>query len=486
MLFDELEPYQQSAVDFCLNVKTAALFLEQGTGKTWVTLGVVEQLLTDTFSGLIIVPLTNIDSTWHSLIERKLPQVRLFREWDGYLKAPCPKLLLVHYEKLPSIIDRAKKRHWSLIVYDESQRLKSRGTRQSRNARMLRNQAPYKLILSGTPIERQPSDLWAQFRFLAPEVFGERWQEFEDQFLVPIEAEIEGRPGSLRYKRAVMMARIRAKKRPFDFDKLPLLLEMTAPYSLRLTKASLDLPELVVRKVKIELEPRQRQLYDALERDYVVSINARLGPGKSRVIAPLKVTLLTKLHQMTGGYVFDDNGDVKLVGRSKLRRTIELVRLSSKPVVVFCRYLAEVTAIVDRLSRKGYDVATLTGRTKRSHRGQMIEAFQRAQYDVLVCQIKTGGVGIDLFKSSNAIIYSTPYSFIDFEQALSRLHRRGQKKKVTIYWLIAENTVDTVIYKAISKKQDMNTRVLDEYMKEKHDGTSPEGRVQVRRSQPRR
>jgi SNF2 family DNA or RNA helicase len=126
------------------------------------------------------------------------------------------------------------------------------------------------------------------------------------------------------------------------------------------------------------------------------------------------------------------------------------------PIVVFCKYLEEIKIVADELSH--LKVAVLNGQTR--NRSKMIEDFQAGLYDVIICQIKTGGVGIDLYSSCNAIFYSLTYSFIDYEQALARVHRYGQTRDVKIYLVYAKNTIDEAIYEAILSKKSISDTVL--------------------------
>jgi SNF2 family DNA or RNA helicase len=353
---------------------------------------------------------------------------------------------------LPPLIKKVSKMfQWHLIVYDESQRLKDRASITSRVAAKLRDAGVYKLILSGTPIEHQPADLWPQFRFLAPDVFGTRYKDFVDVYFEPppqfdFTKHRRGSPGFMRQMLAYQIAN---RKRKFNLDMLTQFVDLIRPHTLRVTKADvLDLPPVEYIDVPVDLVGRQRRIYDELK-DHMVS---ELGPA--RVTAPLKITQIAKLQQVCGGFLFDDDEQVHQVGRAKLRAVSRIVEAESGPIVIFCRYIEEVNAIARELSIDPSNrIATFTGRTNKRDRPAVIDAFQLGQLDVLICQVRTGGVGIDLFKSCVAIFYSTTYSFIDFEQAVSRIHRRGQTRACKVFLVFARNTVDEVIYSALGKKR---------------------------------
>lgn len=456
-LWQMLDDYQQDAVEFAIKAKTAALFFEQGTGKTWIATAVAQRLTElERLSALFVVPLTNIDTSWQATLGAQLPGVTVCRDLKEFRAANGHRILLTHYGGLPRILKHVAKMPWTLIMYDESQRLKNRSTGQSRHASKLRDAALYKLILSGTPIESSPQDLWAQFRFLNPNVFGARWKDFEDEYFEPINIDLNKyQRGTMAYERAFRALMIAKNKRPFRQDKLPQLLSLIKPFSCRVTKEVLSLPPLTFVEHHVKLRGQHRVMYDELEQDLVSELASR-----RYVTAPLKITKIAKLHQMCGGFVFDDEGQCFEVGRTKLRRLLHIARKEATPFVVFCRYLQEVEAISEALKVEGFTTGCLVGGVKRADRTTLINRFQSGKLDVLIAQVRTGGVGVDLFRACVAVFYSTTYSFVDFEQAVARVHRRGQKKPVRIHLIMASNTIDEEVYSAIWSKRKVSDTVL--------------------------
>lgn len=443
MIADRLDPYQTEAVDFILSREAAALFYEQGTGKTWVTAGVIERLPPDS-RVLLIVPLANVETTWVRMMAEL--DVDVHRTWESYARTRrcvCarPQVLLVHYEALSGFIKRARIVRWSLIAYDESQRLKARGSKYSRTAARFKY-ADRRLILSGTPIEQHTIDLFGQFRFLDKNLLGS-WTRFDEKWLM--------KTGYMGYKR---------KMRP---GLVPRFLKLIAPYIRRVTKEEvLDLPPLKLRDVPVTMYGRQAELYDTMERDSLVVINDKTVP------AELKITQLVRLSQICGGFITTGyvtrrtkRGTIRRVspitesiGQAKLRKVKGILTREvspTNPVVIFCRARHEIADLVRACS--GWRVAEFHGKVKRKERVRILRAFQRGKYDVLVCQVRTGGVGVDLYRSHTGIVYSTTFSYIDYDQMLARLHRRGQLHPVTIYRVFCQKTVDEDIMTAVQQKK---------------------------------
>lgn len=448
MLADKLYDYQTVAVNFCFEREGSAVFCEQGTGKTYITAGLIEKILHPTFLGLLIVPLANIETTWVRTL-KLVKGVKVLRTWEGYkkYKGTRPIILLLHYEGVRKLIKKMRKVPWDLIVYDESQRLKGRGSKQSRDA----NRFVYghrRVVLSGTPIEQSPQDLWGQFRFALPEVFGTRFEDFKDEWLKET--------GYMGYKLK------------FRFEKLPQFLKLIEPHIHRVRKDEvLDLPPLTYHHVKVDLLGEQRRVYESLRDESTCDV------AGGTVTCDMEITKLIRLQQVTGGFIRLDptederrladeqdrrpKGRIVHVGRAKLRKLRAILRRVERPVVIFCKQRHELAQIVK--SCEGERVGIISGKTKKT-RTQTVEAFQRGEIDILACQIKAGGVGLDLQVACTCIIYSATFSFIDFDQGVCRLHRNGQSKPVRVFLISANNTVDTDIYEALLSKRKVTETVL--------------------------
>lgn len=438
----KLDPRQREALDWLWPLEGAGLFGEQGVGKTWIALALIERMLVgdaQPFSGLVVAPLTNLKSTWLALLQRLIPLLTVVHTLDEFKKASPPRLLLVHYEGLRPIIKRVKRLTWSLVVFDESHRLNKRSSIQSRCARFLRRQ-PKRLALSGTPLEQSPQDVWAQMRFIDPDVFGESWTDFDEEYLKP--------DGFMGYKRK------------FRREKMEQFLTAVRPCCLRI-----DLSEIADVKSKLHVElfdlfGEQERVYRELDRDMVTRFNGE------RAKTPLRITTLVRLQQITGGHLTLDNGETVVVGQAKMRRLRRLVEGPLQtPFVVFCRYKPEILAVHAQLLQyypRGEILwgATGAGKDKAQVRAALNLRFQSGELDFLVCQARTGGVGVDLYRAKHAVLYSMGFSYIDYTQARARLIRRGQLEEVELFFLAARDTIDEDILLAIEKKTTVSKIVL--------------------------
>ena len=457
-MYEKLWHYQKPAADLALSQPATALFFDQGTGKTFVTCGVIDKLVASdlrNFKALLVVPGSTIKPKdgWQDLLGR-LP-IRTYTTWESFNIASCPKVLLLSYEgfcpkrtkknptKSTRFIKKLVEFKWSLVVFDESQKLKARGSRQSRAAGRIKY-SKKRLILTGTPFDdllNNPQEVWSQWRFLDPDCFGKKWIDFDERFLM--------RTGWKGYKREF---------KPGAKNKV---LDMIAPYCVRVSRDVLGLKPLRYFRCPIKLKGEELRIYKEMEDDLVAQLR-----GRSIASAELTIVRNIRLHQVCGGFIKDDDEATVPVGTTKLRRLMRLLKKVPRPVVVFCRFLNEVDAIAEAVSSGNDRVAIITGKTRKT-RTETINAFQRGKIDVLISQIRTGGVGINLYRSHTGIFFSTTYSSIDFDQAVSRLHRAGQKEEVKIYLLLAENSIDEDIFHAVLYKRSVSEIVLSRFTRQR-------------------
>ena len=444
--YPKLHEKQTEAVEFILEEKKIALFFGMGTGKTFISARTIEALADESFSGLQVVLLANIESTWVPVLQR-ITGLNLCRTWEEFKAAPCPRLLLLHYEAMPPLDYQLTSTEWTYASFDESQRLKDRGSLASRIAGRIK-WCKYRVILTGTPfddIKKDPQQLWAQFRFLRPKLFGDPhardkgWSIFDAEYL---------------YRTGYM-----GKQRKFRQDKLDEFIEKLSPFSKWLNLRDVrDMPSPRIIRKPFNLLGKSSRIYRELEKDLVSQISK-----DKRLKTDLTITRDAKMHQLCSGFVMSGNKrektfEVHKTGTTKIKRLRLLLWKVPTPVVIFCRYDPAIEMLVKEAHRETDRVAVICGKN-RATREQVKADFQAGKIDVLVCQLKSGGTGIDLFAAHVCIFFSMNWSYIDFHQAISRLDRPGQMLRVKVYLLYARNTIDEDTYAAAIKKEDVSKYV---------------------------
>ena len=477
MLSLKLWPEQQAVYNFTVERDETALFCEQRTGKTFITLAVLKKLAgsainLDTgkgndFCGLLVSLLTNRDSTWLDGLTQHLPWLNVTSDWEEFKKLPCPRLLLLHYEDFTKYISRlAKYKKFNWCVFDEAQRLSARGNKASRGAKRM-SWVRRKMVLTGTPQEVKETDYFGIFRFLAPSVFGESWDRFEKRYMEwPIPRGMDrAKPGTALWEKKLMELRILKKKAIFREDMRQDFIDCLKPYCIRVTKEDVGIKEAVVHKVLVDMSHEQRRCYNEMLEQSFTYLPSRTRTTKHRrVLAGLEITNIAKRRQLASGFVYDDYNCLHHLGDEKLKETLRLVSQLKKPIVIFTAFRPDNDLVYETLVAEGYDVVQVNGSTKKKLRPQIWRDFQKARYDIAVVQTKTGGVGVDLWKATNAIVYSMTHSFRDWDQAKARLDSKAKERPSEFYVLCSRNTIDEDLFDLVIVKR-FNTELTLKHLK---------------------
>lgn len=463
-LFERLLPKQKLAVSAAVSQDGYALFLAQRTGKTWVTCGVMEKL--DAQEVLIVGPKTNLVSTWQKTVQNLLPHYSVFFNFDDYLifrkewekawgDTPCHAVLLLNYEAInPKLLKRLRKRKWTLIAYDEAQRLKKRTSTASKNAAKLSSCAEHRLALTGTPQDKHALDLWAIFRFVDPTLLHGDWKVFEEEYIRDmtrgLKLALKEAKGMVQRKKILLQMRIIQGKPKFKPGMERRFFRRIEGHSMSLTKKDAGITPAKITYVPVHLFGKQRRAYDQLENTMVVDV------GKLTLTTALKITRNVKLQQITGGYIKDEDGRVRLIGDAKLRKFELLIKKLKPPVAIFAKHTYEIEMILEVLADYSDKVGVVWGRVKdgkvKKPRTATINAFQNGELDYVVCQQRTGGVGVDLFKSRLGIVFSMGHSWIDYDQMMSRLDFLNQEERAEFFLLFCLETIDADIITALEEK----------------------------------
>ena len=308
----------------------------------------------------------------------------------------------------------------------------------------LGDKARYKLILSGTPVQNEAVDLWSQYRFLDPKVFGTNFYAFRNRYAIM---------GGFDRRQIVGYK---------DLDKL---IQKEHSIAYRVTKEeALDLPEQMFLTQYITLEGKDRDLYNRIKRDSF----AELENG-GIITAPTVLTKLLRLQQFTGGFIQADEGTKpEFVFKGKINALEDIlddyVISTGKKLVVFCRFRAEIDLISASLKKKKIRFASIYGDVKIEDRGAIVDDFQRnPETKVFLAQIDTAGLGITLTAADTCVYYSENFNYAAYSQSLARIHRIGQKNRCAYIHLVVEHSIDETILKALAKKEDLAKTVVDDW-----------------------
>lgn len=371
---------------------------------------------------------------------------------DDLTRFPGPhlKVAVINYESTwrDGIFEALQKYEADLIIADESQRIKTHDAAQSKAMHILGDAAPYKLILSGTPVQNEAVDLYSQYRFLDPTVFGTNFYTFRNRY-----CEMGG------FNRRQIVA----------YRDLDVLIRKEYSVAYRITKAeALDLPEQTFEDRVVSLAPKDMNTYNQLRRNSFTE----LANGQT-ITATTVLTKLLRLQQFTGGFLPSDDSSVpQLVSRAKLDALEDILRdyvvEARKKLVIFARFIPEVHEI-ERLAGKILKPArmqyvSIYGEIPKEKRGPIVDQFQAdPATTVFIGQIDTAGTGITLTAADTVVYYSVNFNFATYSQSLSRIHRISQRNKCLYIHLLAEKTIDSLILKALRKKEDLAKTIVDDW-----------------------
>jgi len=468
------EPFEHQKRGYLIakSLPNCGLFFDPGLGKTLVAMAVIARRACDAEVNrvLIVAPLSVL-AVWeeqfeehaffscdydlylldHNKVEdrnkvlRQLTKSRspnnLFPTASGDTKL---EVVVTNYDSLVKMEDDIRKWKPDMIVADESQAIKNRKALRTKCMWRLGKLASYKLILTGTPITETPLDFWAQYKFLDPNVFGKRYKDFESQYAVM------GGFGGFQVKK---------------YKNLKQLARQAYSIGYRVAKEdAIDLPPTTDMVRYCYLKKESWKIYQEMEKERLIKF---LGGSSSD--APIVLTALLRMQQITGGFLKREDDTYVETGREKLDTLKEVLDEfpKGKKIVIFARFTPEIKAIKEVVKETGRSVEELSGEVKVKSRKSLRNRFQNQDDpEVLVVQIAAGGVGIDLFAADTAIFYSHDPSFSKTLQAKGRLDRVGQSgEKVTFIHLLARGTIDETIYQALQEKRDLFELVMDKYIK---------------------
>lgn len=489
------QPYkhQVKALKKSLKLKQCALLMEPRTGKTKVAIDYLSALaMAGKLDRAVIVAPARVLDVWVEEFHVHCPVRFHLTVWDAEARTgtetvkgktntfmvPPPKVnaaydlsvVLVNYEAfqtsgktLPSgnkskrtgrFAVRKTLIKWledkpAAMILDESHRIKSPAGKVSTMLVSMRPQFDYRLILTGTPVTKanRVFDLYMQWKFLNPQRFTE-WstaEEFKEQF--GKWTHVNGYPQF---------------KGTQNIDVLNRLLHKDS-YRVKRSEC-FDLPEKTERIISVPLRGKGAKVYDDMAETMVAEIEHQQETHK--VEATLPIVMILRLLQITGGFITKTTPDDKRltlpVGDDKLKvfeGLLEEAIENDEKLVVCARFRGELDAISKLVRSKKIRCYEIRGGMKRQEVTGNIKAFK--DFDgcaVVAMNPRAGGVGIDLSTASHMVWYSLTHSWVDYTQACDRI---ALSKKATQYtYLLAEGTVDQVVYQSLQNDGDISERVL--------------------------
>ena len=462
------KPYahQLECLKLSWNKTDYAYFMEMGTGKSKVAIDNMAALyIRGNITAILIIAPKSVYQNWERLeIPLHLPdyiQKRIVL-WKANITKKQKKLLQTLFEdseKLKICIMNVESfstskgyrfaekfllSHPSMIILDESTSIKSPTAKRTKNILELREFAKYRRILTGMPVTKWPLDLYTQCYFLDPYLLGFfSFYAFRNRYAVMKEI----RMGAKSFKQVV------------SFQRLTELQDSLQKFSFRKLKSEcLDLPDKIYQIRNVQLTNEQQKVYDQMKA-------LTLAVFKNKQVRALdKLSQLLRLHQITCGHFPSQDGEIKPLENNKLAELLSVLEEIQGKVVIFATYRYDIKKIIKTLQETygSESVEGYYGDTKSEDRQDIIEKFQDSDSKLkyFVANPTTGGLGITLTAAHTVIYYSNNYDLEKRKQSEDRVHRIGQKSKVTYIDIVAEGTIDEKILQTLKKKIQISTLVM--------------------------
>lgn len=473
----EPRPYQRAIVEKLSGEEALALYLEQGLGKTKVSIDqAMWRFLYDSCDGLVVMSKLLAVENWakeeigkHCNVpfeaylytqagRKRVPKVwkptdklRVFLINDGQMRTK-------HGE---AAVQNFLQNHRCGFIIDESTLIKNPTAKLTKAVMKLQPLSAYRRVLSGTPDPQGPADYFSQYRFLSPSILRTTsFTAFKNQFCKQRSIFINGRE-------------IRTPTGEFNHGMKEVFETIVAPYTVRLRKDEVlkELPPKQYQRIVFSLPTDVQREYNRLAEEFYTELVVNRAPEeKAQVTATVAIARITRLHQLACGHIVGDDGKLSRIenGRFGVLQSLLEERPKGTKTIVWCHYRENIDELMERLP-EGSSVK-IYGGISAEERTAALEAFQRGEASVLLANPAAAGWSLTLTCADTSIYYSNSFNFEHRAQSEDRIHRIGQTaQKVMYYDIVAEGTVDERIMDVLKNKQSFSETVmrgLNEWLKQ--------------------
>ena len=438
--------YQTYATNFLLMHPASAIFLDCGLGKSVITLTALFDLCLDSFlirKVLVIAPLRVARDTWPSEL-RKWDHLRGL-SWSLAVGSEIKRKAALHQRAFVYIINRENVQwliedsglpfDYDMVVVDELSSFKSYQAKRFRSLLKVRPRVKRIVGLTGTPSSNGLMDLWAEFRLLD---MGQRLGRY-----------------ITHYRARYFQPDKRNGQVVFSYKPLPgaeeAIYEKISDITISMRATDhLQMPECVMNEVRVEMSEQERQIYDTMRTELVVSL------GGEEVDAGNAAALGNKLSQMANGAVYGEGKRVFPLHDRKLDALEDLIEAANgKPVLVAYWFQHDRERIIARLRKLHIPFSLLDT-------SESIARWNRGELPVALIHPASAGHGLNLQAGGSTLVwFGLTWSLELYQQANARLWRQGQTDTVVIHHIIAANTIDERIMSALSKKEKTQSELID-------------------------
>lgn len=442
----QLRPYQAQGVAWLNFLRThslgGVLADDMGLGKTVQLLACLDVARVENPNQkfLVIAP-TSVVGNWTNEAARFAPELRTCAISQTSKKSGMTiqetigdaQLVITSYTIFRLGYEEFEKMGFDVLIMDEAQQLKNHTSKGYKQVRQL--PVPCKLVVTGTPMENNLTELWALVAVAAPGLLG-GLKAFKDNYQKPVTSG--------------------------DVHKLNRLKKRLRPFVLRRTKEQVvpELPEKTEQVLEVELEPAHRKAYDrrfARVRQEILGLVTDVDSNRFRILQSL-----TLLRQLALDPSLVDEGNGPSAKLELLRELISDAVAEGHKILVFSQFTSFLGKARDVIAELDIPHGYLDGSTTGAKRKQLIDGFTDGEFPVFFISLKSGGFGINLTTADYCILLDPWWNPQAEAQAIDRTHRIGQTKPVYVYRLVAKDTIESKVLELQSKKTALFNDVLGE------------------------
>ena len=466
------KPYahQMTALEKSWNKESYAYFMEMGTGKTKVLIDNLAMLYDKgkVNGALIVAPkgvvgtwysnelpthlpshIENVTVLWQANITKKQQESldTLFEEGEG-LHIIIMNVEALSTDKGTAFAKKFMSCHNTLMAIDESTTIKTPTSKRTKNILNLSKETKYRRIMTGSPVTKNPLDLYSQCEFLSPWLLDfTSYYSFRNRYAEMKTLHTQGRQIQI----------------VSGFKNLGELSDKLKNFSYRVLKEDcLDLPDKIFMKRQITLSPEQKKLYTQMKEQALAVLNGKVVSTQNAL------TQIMRLHQITCGHFTSDDGSTQPIKNNRMNELMNVLEEVEGKSIIWAHYQYDIKSIIKEIEKVHGpgSVVDYYGLTPKEDRQPNITRFMNdPKCRFFVGTPSTGGYGITLTSANTVIYYSNGYDLEKRLQSEDRAHRIGQKKPVTYVDINAEDTVDEKIVKALRKKISIASEVLGEELR---------------------
>lgn len=452
--------------------KEVGLFAEMGTGKSWMLINNSAMLYDKgKIDAMLVVAPKGVYKNWvneeipkhmpdhvpykmayWTPTPRKAEKAQMEAMWTAVddLRILVMNIEAFSTEKGTTFAKSFLRATKAFMAVDESTTIKNHSAKRTKSITKVGKDATFRRIATGSPITKSPMDLYAQCAFLGPDCLDmDSFYAFQARYAVLVERRLP----THTFKQVV------------GYRRLDELQEKLARFSFRVTKEEcLDLPDKVYMKREVELTAEQVKAYNQMK----AMALAQLDQGLVSTVNAL--TQIMRLHQIVCGHTKLDTGEEVDIPSNRVDELMAVLAEASGKVIIWANYRPSIEAIVLAV-QKEYgmtSVASYYGDTSDEDRESAKVRFQDPDSELrfFVGNPTTGGYGLTLTAATLVVYFSNSFDLEKRLQSEDRAHRIGQTQKVTYVDLVAPNTVDEKIVKALRDKIDIASQVMGEELKD--------------------